>query len=93
MPAQLKLTLTQAQRGELEAARDRHRLAYVRERAAALLKIADGQPAYVVADRGLLKRRSRKAVRGWHQRYVAEGIGGLVMRKGRGRKPAFSPSP
>ena len=92
MPAQLKLELTQAQRRELEVTRDRHRLPYVRERAAGLLKIADGEPAYAVADRGLLKPRSRKAVRGWYQRYVSEGISGLVMRTGRGRKPAFSPS-
>lgn len=65
---------------------------YLRERAAALLKIADGMSPHAVALRGLLQPRDPDTVYGWLERYLAEGIGGLRIRSGRGRRPAFSPS-
>ena len=92
MPPALEIKLTPDQRCELEQVRDHAGKAYVREKAAAILKIADGGSANQVAQTGLLKRRKHQTVCGWVQRYQAEGIQGLYVRKGRGRKAAFSPS-
>lgn len=92
MPGRLSIELSDEQRQELVWVRDHHRLAYVRERAAAILKIARGESGRAVALHGLLKPRDTDSVYGWVSRYQAEGVAGLVVRKGRGRKPAFSPS-
>ena len=86
-----QVELTAAQRQELERLRDTAAKAYLRERAAALLKIADGMPAAQVARRGLLRVRRPDTVYDWLNRYEAEGVAGLTLRQGRGRKPAFSP--
>jgi hypothetical protein len=59
--------------------------------AAALLKIAEGMKAAHVAGHGLLRRRDPDTVYTWLDRYQQDGLPGLVNRKGRGRKPAFSP--
>lgn len=64
---------------------------YRRERAAALLQIADGQPAAVVARTGLLRPRKPDTVYRWLDRYEQAGVAGLTITPGRGRKPAFSP--
>lgn len=92
MPVPTKLELSARERDVLEQMRDRHPKGYARERAAALLKIADGASATQVAYTGLLKRRYPHSVCEWVRRYRTEGIQGLVVREGRGRKPAFSPS-
>lgn len=89
---QRTIELTVGQRLELEALRDRGAKAYQRERAAAILKVAGGQPAAGVARNGLLRRRKADTVYAWLNRFEAEGIAGLLIRAGRGRKPAFSPS-
>jgi hypothetical protein len=87
-------TLTPRQRRTLEAVRDRHPKPYLRERAAAVLKVSDGWDIQDVAAAGLLRPRSRNTVAGWLNRYQAGGgLGGLKIRAGRGRKPAFSPLP
>ena len=91
MAKPLVLVLTPKQRDELEWARDHHPLAYVRERAAALLKIADGQSGRQVALHGLLKPRQPDTIYEWVRRYKAKGFKGLLIKPGRGRKPAFSP--
>lgn len=88
----IQLDLSQAQRQALEAMRDRSPHAYLRERAAAILKIADGASGRQVATEGLLKRRKADTVYEWVQRYRAQELEGLRMKSGRGRKPAFSPS-
>jgi hypothetical protein len=64
---------------------------YLRERAAALLKIAGGQPAAAVARHGLLRPRAADTVYAWLTRFAADGVAGLTVKPGRGRKPAFSP--
>lgn len=87
----LVLALSEAQRLELEGLRDHHAKAYVRERAAAVLKVADGQSIREVARAGLLRRRHAETVCQWLQRYRSEGASGLQIREGRGRKPSFSP--
>ena len=92
MAKPLTIELTPEQRGELEEARDHHEKPYVRERASAVLKIADGMTGRQVALYGLLKERDPDTVYGWFHRYQAEGLAGLIIRPGRGRKPAFSPS-
>lgn len=86
-----RLALTADQRQELVALRATAAKPYVRERAAALLKIADGCAAAAVARTGLLRPRQPDTVYRWLARYRAEGIAGLTDRPGRGRKPAFSP--
>lgn len=85
------LELSPAARQELETMRDHDPKPYRRQRAAALLKIADGASAHWVAQHGLLKAVDVDAVYRWLDRYQAEGIAGLAMRPGRGRKAAFSP--
>ena|SRR5688500_1480216 len=84
------LALTAEARGALEHARDREGRAYLRERAAALLKIADGQTIPRVAAAGLHRPRTPKTVRGWLNAYRDGGLAGLVQRE-RGHR-GFSPS-
>ena len=91
MPKRRYLRLTEAERRALERVRDRHEKAYMREKATALLKIDEGMSPHAVALEGLLKSRDPDSVYGWLTRYEAEGIAGLEIKPGRGRKPAFSP--
>ena len=91
MPAPLKIELTKAKREELESVRDTHTKAYMRERAAAILKIADGMSGLQVSQEGLLKPRDPDTIYRWVQRYQKEGLTGLEIRAGRGRKPAYFP--
>ncbi|MBX3083207.1 MAG: helix-turn-helix domain-containing protein [Anaerolineae bacterium] len=92
MPKRFQESLTTAQREELENCRDHHQKAYMREKAAAILKIADGHTGSEVARRLLLKRRDEDTVYSWWHNYHVEGLAGLSVKAGRGRKPAFSPS-
>jgi hypothetical protein len=72
------LTLSEEQRQELLRLRDHDARPYVRERGAALLKIADGQSPHRVARSGLLKPRDPDTVYAWLDRYQAEGAAGLT---------------
>jgi transposase len=92
MPKPLQIELSAAAKQELEQVRDTSPKAYLRERAAAILKIAAGQSASEVARRGLLKRRQYQTICHWVQRYQTGGIQSLGIGQGRGRKAAFSPS-
>lgn len=92
MPAKLKLELSEGQVRELEELRDHASKPYLRERAAAILKIAQGSSGRETALHGLLKPHWQDTIYEWVQRYRAEGKGGLEIKSGRGRKPAFSPS-
>jgi transposase len=87
----LTITLNREQEQDLKKLRDRHPKAYVRERAAAILKIAAGESGRQVALNGLLKARDPDSIYAWVRRYQAEGSKGLQNKPGRGRKPAFSP--
>ena len=82
------VTLTDAQRVTLEAMCHRHPKAYLRERAAALLKIAAGMSPRQVAHHGLLRPRDPSAVNRWLTAYQTHGLGGLYVRPS--RRP-FSP--
>jgi Winged helix-turn helix len=72
------LTLTEVQRQELLQLRDHDARPYVRERGAALLKIAEGQSPHRVAKSGLLKPRDPDTVYAWLDRYEARGAAGLI---------------
>ena len=83
--------LSAADAAALVHLRDHAPKAYLRERAAALLKVASGQPAAAVARSGLLRPRAADTVYAWLDRFAAAGVAGLQIKPGRGRKPAFSP--
>ena len=63
----------------------------MRERATAILKIAEGISARQVALDGLLKPRKPDTIYEWVERYQIDGIAGLAIKPGRGRKPAYLP--
>ena len=84
-----RITLSDEQRTELTRIRNADPKAYVRERAAAILKVAEGTPAARVARRGLLRRRRPETVYRWLDRFEKHGIPGLRISPGAGRKPAF----
>jgi hypothetical protein len=91
MPTALTVRLSAAQVDELTRLRDHHPRPYVRERAAAVLKVADGQSVRRVALGGLLRPRDPETVAGRVRRYLRRGRAGMGVDPGRGRKPAFSP--
>lgn len=92
MPTKLNLSLTVEQVCELEQLRKHALKPYLRERAAAILKIAQGNSGRQTALHGLLKRHAPDTIYDWVRQYLAEGKAGLEIKAGRGRKPAFSPS-
>jgi hypothetical protein len=83
--------LTPAQRAELERVVKTDPKPYRRERAAAILKVAHGEIAVHVARHGLLRPRDPDTVYAWLDRFQLEGLAGLPIRPGRGRKAAFPP--
>jgi hypothetical protein len=85
------ISLEADQRQQLLWLRDHAAKAYLRERAAAILKVSDGTCVGEVAANGLLRKRKQDTLRAWLARYIEQGIDGLGIRPGRGRKPAFSP--
>jgi transposase len=80
------LELSKAQKKELIHFRDRDARPDIRERCAAILKIAEGQPPYAVAQHGLLKRRRADTVYRWLNRYEEMGIEGLLTRRHGGNR-------
>src|SRR5215213_4335738 len=87
---QRTLELTDQQRAELERTRDRDPRPYLRECAAALLKVAQGQSARQVAISGLNKPRPPDTVYRWLSKYNKGGIQALVHKQ-RGHR-GFCPS-
>lgn len=75
------LKLTTKQREDLTWHRDHDFRPYVRERCAALLKIAEGQAAYAVSQQGLLKKRDADTVYNWRDIYEREGLAGLIAHQ------------
>lgn len=74
MPQRRTLSLNETQRQELLHHRDHDPRPSVRERCAALLKIAAGQSPHAVARQGLLKRRDPDTVYAWLNWYEREGL-------------------
>ena len=89
MPKLITNCITQEQQDQLEQIRDTDKRPYMRERAAAMLKIAEGTTPRQVALNGLLKPRDPDAVYDWVHRYEQEGVAGLPIKPGRGRKPGM----
>ena len=71
------LELSDSQRQDLRYYRDHDPLPFVRERCAAIVKIADGQSAHAVARHGLLKPRDPDTVYSWLAHYQDQGLAGL----------------
>lgn len=92
MPKVYRLHLTEEQKQELVKARNSHPKPYVRERAAAILKVDSGWSLRKTAYEGLLKRHAPETVKTWCERYQHEGLKGLIIRTGRGRRASFFPS-
>lgn len=74
MATRRRLTLGEAQREELTQHRDHDPRPWVRERCAALLKIADGMTPHAVARHGLLKPRDPDTVYDWLNWYETHGF-------------------
>src|SRR5436305_9954138 len=91
MAVPLTLHLTADQLAELTLVRDQHPKPYVRERAAAILKVASGWSVRLVALHGLLRPRRPETVSDWIRRYLSAGRSGLEVATGRGRRLAPSP--
>ncbi len=92
MPTPYHLDLSAAQTAGLHDLRDHARLPYLRERAAVLLAVANGQSIRQAARTAGLTPHTAESVCRWVHRYQAEGRTGLRIRKGRGRKPASCPA-
>ena len=90
MPKRRELSLTTQQREALIWHRDHHQRPDVREKAAALLKIAEGAPPHWVAKSGLLKPRDPDTVYSWLKIYLDEGFDGLIRRQQGGARRRFS---
>jgi hypothetical protein len=74
------LTLTENQSQELRQARDHDPRMYIRERCAALLKIASGKTAHWVARNGLLRPRDPDTIYAWLNIFESQGLEGLIKR-------------
>jgi len=70
--------LSNSQRQDLVRYRDHDPHPFVRERCAAIVKIADGQSAHAVARHGLLKPRDPDTVYSWLAHYQDQGLSGLL---------------
>lgn len=81
------IELTEKNKKELERLRDTDPKPYIRERAAAILKVAGGMSGRAVAKHGLLRERKTDTVYEWLDQWEEKGIEGLIIKVGRGRKP------
>jgi len=80
------LTLSPEQRQDLLHYHAHDPRPYVRERAAALLQIADGTSPHAVARRGLLRPRDPDSLYSWLDLYQARGMAGLIAHRHGGSK-------
>src|SRR5262245_23718442 len=81
MPQRRTVTLTDEQRQELLHHRDHDPRPDLRERCAAVLKVADGQSPYAVARKGLLRPRDPDTLYQWLGYLRAEGVAGLLAHR------------
>lgn len=65
MAVRWTIELTDTEREQLEAVRRRDKRPYMREKAAAVLKVADGETALHVALHGLTRTRDPETIYGW----------------------------
>jgi hypothetical protein len=83
------LSLSPADRNCLTDHRDHDRRPDVRERCAAILKVADGRSAHFMAREGLLKPRDPDTIYSWMDRFEEQGVEGLIecQQGGNHRQP------
>jgi transposase len=91
MPRRYVIELSEEERAKLESWVKNAPKPHLRQRARAIVLVAEGKPLYKVAEDRRI-RKDRKTVQRWVQRDQSEGIEGLKTKKGQGRKAAFSPS-
>ncbi|HZC77395.1 MAG TPA: hypothetical protein VE258_06570 [Ktedonobacterales bacterium] len=94
MPRPLQLSLTSVERAALLGARDHHAKAYLRERAAAIVRVADGWSARAVARSGCRKPRRVETVGRWvagSPPSAGTGSLGCWCRRDAGASPLFLP--
>jgi hypothetical protein len=91
MAGKRKVVLSDQQYAELIRTRDHHSIPYLRQRAAAIIKVSEGASMTKVGKYGLLRKVRHETISEWIDRYEQEGIHGLYVKEGRGRKPAFFP--
>ena len=89
MPQRRTLTLTDTQRHELLHYRDHDPRPYVRERCAALVKVAQGSAPHAVARHGLLRPRDPDTVYAWLDRYEADGLPALLAHRHGGNRRSW----
>lgn len=92
MPNPLEIQLEPAEVLTLQEMLKAHPKPYMRERAAAILKVHGGLSGREVALHRLNQRHAPDTIYDWIHSYLREGIAGLQIKPGRGRKPAFFPS-
>ena len=90
MPKRYKIVLTEEEKQKLEGLVKHPPSPYLRERARAILKVSAGASLQATAQE-LRVRVHRNAVSDWVQRFLSDGLAGLKIKAGRGRKPVFSP--
>ncbi len=83
------LELSPTQRQDLIRYRDHDPRPFVRERCAAMLKIADGVSPHAVAHHGLLKPRDPDTIYRWLRRYDTMGIAGLLVGQHGGDRRSY----
>jgi len=91
MPKRYQIVLTEREKQKLSGWVKNPPSPYLRERARAILKVAEGETIQTTADQ-LRIRVHRNAVAEWVKRFLAERLEGLKIKAGRGRKPVFSPA-
>jgi len=77
------MALSERQRAELEGLAHHGDPGYLRTKALVLLNVHDG---LAIAQVARLFRVSRQSVYSWRKRYTDQGVGGLRVQPGRGRK-------
>lgn len=80
----MQSAISPSQRRALERAGRSGQPAYVRPKALALLNVADGRAVSEVA---AIFRVSRQSIYSWWHRWRREGLAGLAVHAGRGRRP------
>ncbi len=80
------LPLNPDQRQQLLQHRDHDPRPFVRERCAALLKIADGHSPHAVAVAGLLRPRDPDTVYAWLNHFQRDGLAGLLAHQHGGHR-------
>ena len=83
------IELTHEQHQELLWHRDHDPRPYVRERCAAVLKVAEGRTPYWIAQQGLLKQWDPDTLYAWLDYYQLQGLPGLIAHQHGGARRRY----